>query len=75
MDIITLALAKKYTKEKILEASLGKKGDKGDPGADGKSAYLYALEAGYNGTEEEFAQQLASTGGGSSAEGAVLYRP
>ena len=50
----------------------GDKGDKGDTGADGKSAYSYALDAGYDGTEEEFAQQLASPGGG-SVEGAVLY--
>lgn len=50
----------------------GPKGDKGDPGepgrdgvdgkdgADGKSAYQYAQEAGYTGTEAEFAQDLAA---------------
>ena len=47
----------------------GEKGDKGDngetgatgsPGADGKSAYAYAVEGGYTGTEAEFAAKLAA---------------
>ena len=50
----------------------GPKGDKGDTGpqgpagadgatgADGKSAYQYAVEGGYTGTETEFAKKLAS---------------
>lgn len=37
----------------------GDKGDKGDKGADGKSAYAYAVEGGYTGTEEEFTAKLA----------------
>ena len=37
----------------------GDKGDKGADGADGKSAYQYAVEMGYTGTESEFAQKLA----------------
>lgn len=52
----------------------GDKGDKGDPltwddlteeqktslkGADGKSAYQYAVEGGYTGTETEFVAKLA----------------
>ena len=40
----------------------GDKGDKGDTGAagsDGKSAYAYAVEGGYTGTEAEFAEKLA----------------
>ena len=40
----------------------GEKGDKGDTGAagaDGKSAYQYAQEGGYTGTETEFAEKLA----------------
>ena len=37
----------------------GTKGDKGDKGADGKSAYQYAQEGGYTGTETEFADKLA----------------
>lgn len=38
----------------------GDKGDKGDKGADGKSAYAYAAEGGYTGTEAEFAAKLAA---------------
>lgn len=34
----------------------GKQGDKGEPG---KSAYSYAKDGGYSGTEEEFAEKLA----------------
>lgn len=48
----------------IAEADLkGDKGDKGETGAtgaDGKSAYQYAQEGGYTGTETEFAKKLAS---------------
>lgn len=38
----------------------GSKGPQGE-GADGKSAYLYAKEAGYTGTEAQFANKLAET--------------
>ena len=41
----------------------GPKGDKGDKGADGKSAYAYAVEGGYTGTEEEFTEKLSQIGG------------
>lgn len=37
----------------------GPKGDKGDPGTNGKSAYDAAIEGGYTGTEEEFYQAIA----------------
>lgn len=37
----------------------GKDGADGQPGADGKSAYQYAQEGGYTGTEEEFAVKMA----------------
>lgn len=37
----------------------GEKGDNGEAGADGKSAYAYARDGGYTGTEEEFAEKLA----------------
>ena len=37
----------------------GDKGDKGEQGADGKSAYQYAQEGGYTGTEAEFAVKMA----------------
>lgn len=36
------------------------KGQKGDPGATGKSAYQYAQDGGYTGTEEEFADKMAA---------------
>lgn len=37
----------------------GKDGLNGKDGADGKTAYQYAKDGGYTGTEEEFAQKLA----------------
>lgn len=37
----------------------GEKGAAGDPGTPGKSAYEYAQDGGYTGTEEEFAEKLA----------------
>lgn len=36
----------------------GSKGEKGDPGTDGKSAYEYAQDGGYLGTEAEFAEDI-----------------
>lgn len=39
----------------------GANGADGKDGADGKSAYQFALEAGFKGTEEEFSEKLAST--------------
>lgn len=36
----------------------GKPGAKGDPGKDGKSAYEYAVDYGFTGTEEDFAKQM-----------------
>ena len=44
----------------------GPAGKDGVPGVDGKSAYTYAQEAGYAGTEEEFSNMLANSGSGSS---------
>ena len=35
------------------------RGEKGGPGTTGKSAYQYAQESGYTGTEDEFAEKLA----------------
>ena len=40
-------------------ATGGGSGEAGKDGADGKSAYRYAVEGGYTGTEEEFAEKLA----------------
>ena len=42
----------------IVDVPIGK-GSKGEKGLDGKSAYDYAKEGGYTGTEEEFAVLLA----------------
>ena len=44
----------------------GERGKDGTPGTDGKSAYEYAKDAGYTGTEEEFAEKLAGEGGGTA---------
>ena len=41
---------------------VGEKGEKGDQGDPGKSAYEYAVEGGYPGTEDEFTKALARTG-------------
>lgn len=38
----------------------GPAGADGQPGADGKSAYAYAVDGGYTGTEAEFAAKLAA---------------
>ena len=49
--------------EKGDEGQPGKDGQNGSPGkdgADGKSAYAYAVEGGYTGTEAEFAEKLAA---------------
>lgn len=42
-----------------LELLLGKV-MKGDPGKEGKSAYSYAQDQGFKGTEEQFAKAMAS---------------
>ena len=61
----------------------GKQGEQGLPGADGKSAYEYAQEGGYTGTEEEFSVKLAAeipsvddtlTMPGEAADAAVVGR-
>lgn len=49
-----------------IQGEKGEKGDKGDTGpqgatgADGKSAYKYAQDGGYTGTEEEFSAKLVA---------------
>jgi hypothetical protein len=48
MDFKVLAIAKKYTDEVVTETGLK-----------GKSAYQYALEGGYTGTEEDFKKSMA----------------
>ena len=46
--------------EKGETGAQGEKGDTGATGADGKSAYSYAQDGGYTGTEAEFAAKLAA---------------
>ena len=52
-----------------IKGPAGRKGDTGDTGPagaagkDGKSAYAYAVEGGYTGTEEEFTEKLSQVGG------------
>lgn len=40
----------------------GRKGDRGERGLPGKTAYQYALDGGFKGTEEEFSTIMASGG-------------
>lgn len=42
-----------------IQGQAGLAGSDGQDGADGKSAYQYAVEGGYTGTEAEFAEKLA----------------
>ena len=46
----------------------GADGKDGKDGVDGKSAYQYAVDGGYEGTEEEFASLMASGGSGDIEE-------
>ena len=48
-----------YTPQKGVDYFDGKDGNPGAKGDDGKSAYEYAVEGGYEGSEEEFAQKIA----------------
>ena len=52
IDVVTLALAKKYTKESLDGAGALK-------GEDGKSAYQLAVENGFKGSEKEWLSSLA----------------
>jgi len=56
MDIITLALAKKYTQESLEGAGALK-------GNDGKSAYEVAKDNGFSGTELEWLASLKGEAG------------
>lgn len=46
----------------------GEAGPKGDKGADGKSAYQYAVDGGYKGTEEEFTAAIIKAAGAVTIE-------
>lgn len=64
IDLLTLALAKKYTDEHAGEGTV-------IPGKDGKSAYEIAVEHGFQGTEEEWLESLKGVGvpsGGTSGQ-------
>ncbi|MDL2309851.1 hypothetical protein LJC39_01870 [Parabacteroides sp. OttesenSCG-928-B22] len=50
----------------------GDKGDKGDAGNSGKSAYQYAHEGGYAGTEAEFYEKLAAEWAIADKDGTAL---
>lgn len=53
--VVTMSDGAKHT----FTVKNGSDGKDGVIGADGKSAYAYAKEAGYTGTEEEFAEKMA----------------
>lgn len=83
IDVVTLALAKKYTKESLAGAG-ALKGEKGDPftyndftpeqllalkGENGKSAYQLAMEKGFVGTEAEWIASLKGETGSIGPQG------
>lgn len=62
-NIITVTMADGNIKEIIIyNGSKGSDGEDGNDGTDGKTAYEYAKDGGYTGTEEEFAAKLAAEG-------------
>ena len=63
MDLIALKAAKKYVDETLTGAG-ALKGEKGDPGADGKSAYEIAVDNGFVGTETEWLESLKGSSEG-----------
>lgn len=58
-DSDTIFINSSNSLKQISKSNLVIKGDTGAVGADGKSAYAYAVEGGYTGTESEFAAKLA----------------
>lgn len=61
---LTFTDGTKYTSPSIRGAT-GATGKDGSDGTPGKTAYEYAQDVGYTGTEEEFSEMLAGGGGGS----------
>ena len=59
MDLITLAMAKKYVRESLAGAG-ALKGDKGDPGL---SAYETAVKNGFSGSEADWLASLKGKNG------------
>ena len=65
MDLIALKAAKKYVDETLTGAG-ALKGEKGDPGADGKSSYDIAVANGFVGTEVEWLESLKGSSEGNN---------
>lgn len=65
MDLIALNTAKKYVDETLTGAG-ALKGEKGDPGSDGKSAYEIAVDNGFVGTETEWLESLKGSSEGNN---------
>ena len=62
------ATPSKPYKRLVFENFKGEQGDNGENGADGKSAYEYAQDGGYAGTEQEFIDTLGNIGEVAPAE-------
>ena len=56
---ITITDANGTTTAQISDGQNGQNGQNGQDGANGKSAYQYAVDGGYTGTEQQFAQKMA----------------
>lgn len=65
MDVVALKAAKKYVDETLTGAG-ALKGEKGDPGSDGKSAYEIAVDNGFVGTEVEWLESLKGSSEGNN---------
>lgn len=65
MDVVALKAAKKYVDETLTGAG-ALKGEKGDPGSDGKSAYEIAVDNGFIGTEVEWLESLKGSSEGNN---------
>lgn len=57
-NVVTFSDGKTLTVKNGSKGSTGSKGDTGATGATGKSAYAYAKDGGYTGTEAEFAEAV-----------------
>ena len=62
LDLVALKASKKYVDDTLIGAG-ALKGEKGDPGADGKSPYDIAVDNGFIGTETEWLESLKATDG------------
>ena len=62
LDLVAYKASKKYVDDSLIGAG-ALKGEKGDPGADGKSPYDIAVDNGFIGTETEWLESLKATDG------------